>query len=29
MKKQILAALFATQLMTQAYAGGDIEVVEN
>ena len=29
MKKQILAALFATQLMTQAYAGGDMEVVEN
>ena len=29
MKKQILVALFATQLMTQAYAGGDMEVVEN
>ena len=29
MKKQILAALCATQLMTQAYAGGDMEVVEN
>ena len=28
MKKQVLAALFAAQLMTQLHAGGDIEGVE-
>lgn len=28
MKKKILTALFAVNLMTQAYAGGDIEAVE-
>jgi len=28
MNKKIMAALFAAQLMTQAYAGGDVEITE-